>query len=85
MVHEPTTEVEKSIDLRGSVCPMTTYQARRHLESVAPGDVVCITLEKGDQVGEVSQNIKEEGHQVIDAEHEEEAFHLLVRRGNKND
>ena len=76
-------KVAKELDLTGTVCPMTSYQARLQVSRVNDGDVVKITLKKGDQVKEVSQTIKSEGHRVLEVERDDEngILHLLVRKG----
>lgn len=73
----------KELDLTGTVCPMTSYQARLQLSRVNDGDIVKITLKKGDQVKDVSQTIKSEGHRVIEVERDDanEILRLLVRKG----
>lgn len=83
MGEKQNINVVKELDLTGAVCPMTSYQARLQVSRVNDGDVVKITLKKGDQVKEVSQTVKSEGHRVLEVERDDEKgiLRLLVRKG----
>lgn len=71
----------RSVDLTGEVCPMTFMKARLVLSGVEVGDVVELTLKKGDQMQNVPRDLKAEGHRIEDVERDGELFHLSVRKG----
>ena len=74
---DPVTQV----DLTGEVCPMTFVRAKLHLDKLSEGDLVELVLNPGEQMRNVSQSLKSEGHQIEKVTQKEERFHLIVRKG----
>lgn len=79
-----TSEIaeDRSIDLRGEVCPMNFVKTKLILEEMNEGEVLKVTLDAGDPMRNVPRSIKEEGHQIVSVKKEGEIFHLWVKRFN---
>jgi tRNA 2-thiouridine synthesizing protein A len=73
----PVTQV----DLTGEVCPMTFVRAKLHLDRLSQGDLIELVLNSGEQMRNVPQSLKSEGHRIEKVTQEAERFHLIVRKG----
>ena len=69
------------VDLTREVCPMTFVRAKLHLDRLAPGDLTELVLKPGEQVRNVSQSLKAEGHCIEVVIQEADRFRLIVRKG----
>ena len=67
-------------DLRGTPCPLNFVKAKIFLEALKPGDVANLLLDDGEPIINVSQSLKEEGHEIIDIESVDEYYSLSVRK-----
>ena len=74
-------QVAKRADLTGVVCPMTFVRFKLAIEKIAPGEILEIILNEGEQMQNVPRSIKEEGHRVESVKQEDDGYHLLVRKG----
>jgi len=80
MATEHETEV-REVDLTGEVCPMTFVKAKLHLDGIAVGDALTLTLKAGEQIRNVPASLRDEGHRIEAVRREGDCYHLLVRRG----
>ncbi|MGD8238463.1 MAG: sulfurtransferase TusA family protein [Armatimonadota bacterium] len=70
------------VDLTGEVCPMTFVRTKLHLEKLSPGDLIELVLKPGEQMRNVPQSLKAEGHRIEKVTGETDRFHLIVRKGS---
>ena len=71
---------DKTIDLRGTPCPMNWVKARLVLEEMEPGQRLEVMLDDGDPIRSVPKNVKAEGHRVMAVTPLEDGFLLLIER-----
>ncbi|MBM3472178.1 MAG: sulfurtransferase TusA family protein [Armatimonadetes bacterium] len=71
----------REVDLTGEVCPMTFVKAKLHLDAIAVGDALTLTLKAGEQIRNVPRSLRDEGHRIEAVRREGDRYHLLVRKG----
>jgi len=55
---------ERSLDLRGTPCPVNFIRCRLMLETMQVGDHLQVQLDRGEPEQMVVPGLREEGHQV---------------------
>ena len=58
---------EKTIDLRGTPCPLNWVKTKLRLEEMAPGERVEIVVDEGNPSRNVPRSAEAEGHVVVAA------------------
>lgn len=72
---------DEEIDITDVVCPVTFVKAKVALEELEEGEVLAVTMNDGEPVQNVPRSIKEEGHQVLKLDDNEDGtYTLLVRK-----
>ena len=72
---------DEEIDITDVVCPVTFVKAKVALEELEEGQVLAVTMNDGEPVQNVPRSIKEEGHQVLKLDDNEDGtYTLLVRK-----
>jgi tRNA 2-thiouridine synthesizing protein A len=69
-------------DFRGLVCPFNFVKTKLALEKIEAGEVIEVIIDSGAPIENLPRSVKEEGHQIIKVERLNEAFRLLIRKGN---
>ena len=69
------------IDVTGTRCPLTFVHVKVGLDAIKVGQVLEVVLSEGEQIQDVPRSLKEEGHRVLKAAREGDAYRLLVRKG----
>ena len=59
-------EPDKSIDIRGEVCPYTYVKSKLALEELEPGQVLEIILNHKPAVENVPRSMENEGHKILE-------------------
>jgi TusA-related sulfurtransferase len=73
--------IDKKIDITKDVCPFTFVKAKIALDSIESGDILEITLNKGEAMQNVPRSIKDEGHKILKiTEVEDGIFSLIVKK-----
>ena len=54
----------RSLDLRGTPCPVNFIRCRLALEAFQPGDVLKVQLDRGEPEEMVIPGLRDAGHQV---------------------
>ena len=74
-------KIDKHIDITKDVCPFTFVKAKIALDAMASGDILKITLNKGEAMLNVPRSIKDEGHKILKVQEESEGiFSLIVKK-----
>lgn len=74
-------EVDDTVDITDVVCPVTFVKAKVALEELDDGQILAIRLNDGEPVQNVPRSIKEEGHQILKLNHnEDDTYTLIVRK-----
>lgn len=55
---------EQRLDLRGTPCPVNFIRCRLTLETMVPGQMLTVILDRGEPEAMVVPGLEQEGHQV---------------------
>ena len=75
------TKPDRSLDLRGVLCPLNFVQTKLELEEMESGQILEITLDDGDPMRNVPRSVKAEGHRIVKVEPLGDVYRLLIERG----
>jgi tRNA 2-thiouridine synthesizing protein A len=83
-VHQ-SSRPTRDLDLRGLLCPLTWARTRYALESLAPGDELCILVDHRPAVPDIKRNAEDLGHEILSANEAPQlgknVWELRLRRG----
>ena len=58
-------QIDDTVDITDVVCPVTFVKAKVALEELDDGQILAIRMNDGEPVQNVPRSIKEEGHQIL--------------------
>lgn len=61
----PLPAPDRTLDLRGEVCPYTLLKSKLALEEMAPGQVLEVVLDHRPAVEDVPKGLRYEGQEVL--------------------
>ena len=70
-------KVDEPVDITDKVCPLTFVKAKVTLDELDDGEVLAIRMNDGEPVQNVPRSIKEEGHQILKLEDNEDGTYTL--------
>ena len=70
-------KVDAEVDITDKVCPFTFVKAKVSLDELEDGEVLAIRMNDGEPVQNVPRSMKEEGHQVLKLEDNEDGTYTL--------
>ena len=62
---DPTTEIVRTLDLRGVACPLNYVKTKVALERLSPGEAIEVWLEHGEPEENVPRSCDEDGYRVV--------------------
>ena len=68
---------DDTVDITDVVCPVTFVKAKVALEELDEGQVLSIRMNDGEPVQNVPRSIKEEGHQILKLDGNEDGTYTL--------
>ena len=68
---------DDTVDITDVVCPVTFVKAKVALEELDEGQVLSIRMNDGEPVQNVQRSIKEEGHQILKLDDNEDGTYTL--------
>lgn len=71
---------DEQVDITDKVCPMTFVKAKVTIDELEDGEVLAIRMNDGEPVQNVPRSMKEEGHQVLKLEDNEDGTYTLYVR-----
>ena len=72
---------DDTVDITDVVCPVTFVKAKVALEELDEGQILSIRMNDGEPVQNVPRSIKEEGHQILKLDDNEDGtFTLYVKK-----
>ncbi len=75
-------ESDKSIDIRGLVCPMSFVKAKLAIEVMEPGEVLEVLLDYEEASRSIPKSMKDHDHEVLGVEKVNDTdWVILVRKG----
>lgn len=60
-----TPDADKTIDLRGTRCPLNWVKTKLRLEEMQPGKVLEVVVDDGGPARNVPRSVEAEGHRVL--------------------
>lgn len=74
-------KVDKTIDIRGQVCPYTFVRSKLAIEKMNIGEVLEIILDYRPAVDNVPKSMQNEGQKVLKIEQTgEKEWHIFIRK-----
>lgn len=70
--------IDETVDITDVVCPVTFVKAKVALEELDDGQILAVRLNDGEPVQNVPRSIKEEGHQVLKLNANEDGTYTLI-------
>ena len=68
----------RSLDLRGTPCPVNFIRCKLTLESMQPGDQLAVQLDRGEPEAMVVTGLRDAGHTVVVNDETTDFVSLLV-------
>ena len=56
---------DRSIDIRGLVCPITFLRAKLAIEEISPGEVLEVLLDYEEASRSIPKSMRDHGHEVL--------------------
>lgn len=78
-------KIDAEVDITDKVCPLTFVKAKVSLDELEDGEVLAIRLNDGEPVQNVPRSIKEEGHQILKLENNEDGTYTLYVKKVENE
>lgn len=79
-------KADAKVDITDKVCPLTFVKAKVSLDELEDGEILAIRMNDGEPVQNVPRSMKEEGHQVLKLEDNEDGtYTLYVRKVEEED
>jgi tRNA 2-thiouridine synthesizing protein A len=74
--------IDRTLDIRGQVCPLTFVRSKLAIENMAPGEVLEIVVDHGPAALNVPRSLEREGHVTLGVELAGEGqWRIRVRKG----
>ena len=70
-------KIDDTVDIIDVVCPVTFVKAKVALEELDEGQILSIRMNDGEPVQNVPRSIKEEGHQILKLDDNEDGTYTL--------
>jgi len=70
----------KTLDLKGTPCPLNYVKAKLALEKMASGSLLEILVDNGEPIKNVPPSLKEDGHEILLIQEGETAATVTVRK-----
>ena len=68
---------DDTVDITDVVCPVTFVKAKVALEELDEGQILSIRMNDGEPVQNIPRSIKEEGHQILKLDDNEDGTYTL--------
>ena len=70
-------KIDDTVNITDVVCPVTFVKAKVALEELDEGQILSIRMNDGEPVQNVPRSIKEEGHQILKLDDNEDGTYTL--------
>ena len=71
-------KIDDTVDITTVVCPTTFVKAKVALEELDDGQILAIRMNDGEPVQNVPRSIKEEGHQILRLNANDDGTYTLI-------
>jgi tRNA 2-thiouridine synthesizing protein A len=72
---------DKTIDLRGTPCPLNWVKTKLRLEEMDPGRWLEVVVDEGNPATNVPRSAEGEGHRIVAITPTAGAVHVLIEKG----
>lgn len=72
--------IDETVDITDVVCPVTFVKAKVALEELDDGQILAVRMNDGEPVQNVPRSIKEEGHQILKLNANEDGTYTLIMK-----
>lgn len=69
---------DDTLDLRGVLCPINFVKTKLKLEEMDDGQCLEVFLDEGEPITNVPRSVKEEGHQILKVNKEDDGCYRLI-------
>lgn len=69
--------MSQHLDITGEVCPMTFVRVKLKLQSLQPGEELCVRLRAGEALVNVPRALRQEGHEILAQSEESDGIYRL--------
>ena len=70
-------KIDDTVDITDVVCPVTFVKAKVALEELDDGQILAVRMNDGEPVQNVPRSIKEEGHQILKLDTNDDGTYTL--------
>ena len=70
-------QFDDQVDITDVVCPVTFVKAKVALEELDDGQILAVRMNNGEPVQNVPRSIKEEGHQILKLDTNDDGTYTL--------
>ena len=71
-------KIDDTVDITDVVCPVTFVKTKVALEELDDGQILAIRMNGGEPVQNVPRSIKEEGHQILKLNANDDGTYTLI-------
>ncbi len=71
-------KIDDMVDITDVVCPVTFVKTKVALEELDDGQILAIRMNDGEPVQNVPRSIKEEGHQILKLNANDDGTYTLI-------
>ncbi len=75
-----TLRIDKTIDLRGTPCPLNWVKTKLRLEEMEPGMVLEVIVDEGSPASNVPRSVQSEGHSILETDHLADGVRIVIER-----
>jgi TusA-related sulfurtransferase len=72
--------IEKTIDLRGTPCPLNWVKTKLRLEEMAQGALLEVLVDNGAPARNVPRSAEGEGHVIVQVVVNQDCTHILIEK-----
>ena len=70
-------KIDDTVDITDVVCPTTFVKVKIALEKMEEGEILSVKMNDGEPVQNVPRSIKEEGHQILKLDTNDDGTYTL--------
>jgi tRNA 2-thiouridine synthesizing protein A len=75
-------QVDDLLDLRGVLCPINFVKTKLKLDEMESGRSLEVWLDQGDPIANVPRSVKDEGHQILKVDKQQDGYYrMVIRKG----
>lgn len=71
---------EKTVDMRGTPCPLNWVKTKLLLEEMETGAVLAVVVDGGAPARNVPRSVRAEGHEVLEMEATPEGVRVVIEK-----